>query len=287
MISRRLIQIVLGVLWFVDGIMQLKPPMFTEAFLTQVILPTAQSQPEWISGSITWASHLVAPHIAVWNALFALIQLAIGLGLIFNLRTRTVLSISFIWTFLVWWFGEGFGQVLTGQSLILTGAPGAVLLYGLIGVAIWPASGDTPSEFLGFHPRQLQFARYALGVLWFFGGLLHFQPAYLTSNGFSGAITVDWLSKSLDASSFTANLILGLLELGMGLLLLVNKQLLAVLWVSILLSLVYWWSGQGFGQLFTGLGTDFNAAPLYVLLALCVYPNLLNFRSRGSQLLHS
>src|SRR5580704_15735093 len=47
-----------------------------------------------------------------------------------------------IWALGVWWFGEGFGMLLTGAASPLTGAPGAVVLYPLIGLLVWPAAAD-------------------------------------------------------------------------------------------------------------------------------------------------
>jgi hypothetical protein len=50
-----------------------------------------------------------------------------------NRRTvKAALIISFGWILGVWAVGEGFGLLLTGSASPLTGALGAVLLYG------WP-----------------------------------------------------------------------------------------------------------------------------------------------------
>ena len=52
-------------------------------------------------------------------------------------------GVSFFWAFGVWFFGEGLGQLFTGSASALTGAPGSVLLYGLIGLMAWPRSAPT------------------------------------------------------------------------------------------------------------------------------------------------
>ena len=39
-------------------------------------------------------------------------------------------------------FGEGLGMVLTGSATALTGAPGSVFMYGLIGLMAWPTVRD-------------------------------------------------------------------------------------------------------------------------------------------------
>src|SRR5437016_7421852 len=76
----RMLQVALGLIWLLDGLLQLQPFMFTKAFVTQVILASADGQPAIIARPLVWAGHLMAPHIALWNALFAAIQIAIGLG---------------------------------------------------------------------------------------------------------------------------------------------------------------------------------------------------------------
>ena len=80
----------------------------------------------------------MAPDIAVWNTFFALIQLFIGVGLLFRRTVRPALAVSFAWVLGVWVIGEGLGMLLTGTATALTGAPGSVLLYGLLGLMAWP-----------------------------------------------------------------------------------------------------------------------------------------------------
>lgn len=272
-ISRRTIQTVLGIIWFIDGVLQLKPLMFTKAFVEQVILPTATGQPTWIAQSVTWAAHVVEPHIGIYNAMFAVIQLLIGLGLMFNIKVKTILALSFIWTFIVWWFGEGFGQLLTGQTLVLMGAPGAVLLYGLVGWSIWPrVNNDVISGMVSVQGKHI--ARWSLGVLWIVGAILQFQPMYLMPNAMTGMFTADWLTHLVANNGILVSIILAVIELVIGLGALINRRVRPFIWASIILSLIFWWVGQSFGQMFTALGTDPNVGPLFVLLTLCTCPTL-------------
>ena len=277
MVSRRAIQRILGGIWFFDGLLQLKPQMFTKAFIEQVILPTAQGQPAWIASLVNWGGHLVTPHIVLWNLIFALVQIVIGLGLLFNVMVKTTLILSFIWTLIVWVFGEGLGQILTGQALLLTGAPGAVLLYGLIGVAVWPKDGSAPQEW---RESGMKFARYALGVIWILGCVLQFQGAYLTSKGLSQAIPTQWLANILGTNGLIVSVVLGVVQGLLGLFLLANYRVRGSIWVSIVLSAIFWWVGQSFGQIFTPLATDVNSGPLMILLSLCAYPALWSLSKR-------
>jgi hypothetical protein len=49
------------------------------------------------------------------------------------------------WSLGVWWFGEGLGMVLTGDTSPVNGAPGAVILYALLAVLLWPADRGGPA----------------------------------------------------------------------------------------------------------------------------------------------
>ena len=51
-VTRRGIQIALGMIWTLDGMAQFQPAMFTNKFATQVIAPTAVGQPTFVSGPV-------------------------------------------------------------------------------------------------------------------------------------------------------------------------------------------------------------------------------------------
>ncbi|MDA8442057.1 MAG: hypothetical protein M0Z55_06740 [Peptococcaceae bacterium] len=275
--SRLGLQRILGIIWFIDGILQLKPQMFTQAFVSQVILPVAQSQPGWIAHSVNWAASIISPHIAAYNAVFAGIQLLIGLGLILNVKVKVTLLLSFVWAIIVWWFSEGFGQVLTGQALLLTGAPGAVLLYGLAGWVVWPSERNSQkSDSISNKGRK--FASYSLGLIWILGSILQLQPAYLAAKGLSGAFSVDWIGNLVGTHGMEVSVILAVVELAIGLAFLFGKNVRPFIWASLILSLFFWWAGESFGQMLSSLGTDPNSGPLIILLTLCAYPNLLTLK---------
>ena len=105
--------------------------MFGHGFVRPTILANAQGQPFVIGDLITHIGNFVAPDIAVWNTFFALIQLVIGVGLLYRPTVKPALALSFAWALGVWVFGEGLGMLLTGTATALTGAPGSVLVYGL------------------------------------------------------------------------------------------------------------------------------------------------------------
>jgi hypothetical protein len=78
-------------------------------------------------------------HMAAFNAVFASTQLLIAAGVFFRRTVKPALALSIVWALFVWWFGESLGGILTG-STPLAGVPGAVLLYALMAVLLWPTA---------------------------------------------------------------------------------------------------------------------------------------------------
>ena len=136
--TQRTLQVVLGLFWILDAALQFQPFMFGRGFVDSFILSNANGQPFVVGDLITHIGNFLAPDIAVWNTLFALIQLGIGVGLLFRRSVKPALAVSFVWVLGVWVFGEGMGMLLTGTASALTGAPGSVLIYGLLGLMAWP-----------------------------------------------------------------------------------------------------------------------------------------------------
>lgn len=76
--------------------------MFTKAFGSQTLAVTAQGNPAWIAHSITWAAGIVARHPVWTNAVFATVQLAVGLGIAWRPTTKWALAASIGWALAVW-----------------------------------------------------------------------------------------------------------------------------------------------------------------------------------------
>ncbi|HWF15773.1 MAG TPA: hypothetical protein VG244_06290 [Acidimicrobiales bacterium] len=142
----RVVQIVLGCLWILDAVLQFQPRMFGPDLVKQMMLPMAQGQPAPVVWSITNLAHFVEPDAGVWNFFFGALQLGIGVGMLFRRTVKPAIVAMTIWAFGVWWFGEGFGMLLTGAASPLTGAPGAVVLYPLVGLLVWPTRPDSAAD---------------------------------------------------------------------------------------------------------------------------------------------
>ena len=298
--TQRVLQIILGLFWLLDAGLQFQPYMFGSGFTTTYLLNNAQNQPDVIRWIITNVGNFVGPHVAVWNTFFALIQVAIGLGLLFRRTVRPALVVSFFWAFGVWFFGEGLGLIFTGSASALTGAPGSVFLYGLIGLMAWPRSvptdeGEETEPSVGVASSA---AGQGIGGAvtpslvwcgyWSLAAILFLLPNNRTPTSVSSAITGmssgEPSAYSHFLNSFGNNfgsggvwttwlLAIGSLVVGFGPL--VFRRPTPFLAAGGLLATFFWVSGQGLGGIFTGSGTDPNTGPLIVLLALAMVPAVL------------
>lgn len=297
--TQRVLQIILGLFWLLDAGLQFQPFMFRSSFTTTYLLNNANGQPDIIRWIITNVGNFVGPHVAIWNTFFALIQVAIGLGLLFRRTVRPALAVSFFWAFGVWFFGEGLGLLFTGSASALTGAPGSVFLYGLIGLMAWPRSA--PTEDAESEPR-VGMASSAAGQgiggamtpllvwagYWSLAAILFLLPDNRTATSVSSAITGMSAGEPSPYSHFLSSfgnqfgsggewttwlLAIGSLVVGFGPLVL--RRPTPFLAAGGLLATFFWVSGQGLGGIFTGSGTDPNSGPLVVLLALAMVPAVL------------
>jgi hypothetical protein len=295
--SQRTLQIVLGLFWILDAALQFQPYMFSKGFVDNFITANAAGQPTVIHWVITNVGHFLAPHIAVWNTLFALTQLVIGVGLLFPRTVRPALALSFPYVLGVWVFGEGLGMLLTGSATALTGAPGSVLLYGVIGIMAWPRRAAAPAADAA-EPRGIASAAAAQGLggavtplavwsgFWFLAAILFVLPDNRTQTSISSAITgmapgnPSWYAHFLTStgnqfgSTGTETAwALAVVALVIGLGPLVTRRPGPFLAAGGVLAALMWITGQGLlGGIFTGTGTDPNTAPLIVLLALVMVP---------------
>jgi hypothetical protein len=299
--TQRTLQIILGLFWLLDAGLQFQPFMFGQGFTTTYLLNNAGGQPDVIRWIITNVGHFVGPHVAVWNTFFALIQVAIGGGLLFRRTVRPALVISFFWAFGVWFFGEGLGLIFTGSASALTGAPGSVFMYGLIGLMAWPrkarASADESVEVVQKVGVASSAAAQGIGRsitplavwsgFWALAAILFLLPNNRTQTSVSSAITGMSSGEPSAYAHFLTHFgnhfssvgtqgawLLALASLVIGAGPLVSRRPRVFLLTGGLLSLAFWVTGQGLGGIFTGSGTDPNTGPLVFLLALSMMPTI-------------
>jgi len=275
-ITRRGLQICLGLIWLLDGGLQFQSVFYSHEF-TNGLREQAAGQPIWLSHTITWSTNLAAHNLGVWNTLFALVQVIIGLGLLYRPTVKPALAVSFVWVLVVWWVGEAFGMFFMNMAEPLTGAPGAALLYALIGVLVWP--GDKVGGLLDARGAKIMWAALWLVMAWLWLG-----PASSGSHSFSnvleeGGSGIGWLT-SLQSwvAGWTAGgglvvaLIFAILSVAIAIGVATDHWAKPLLWVAIAINVALWVVGQGFGLIFAGGATDPNSGPLFILLAFAMFP---------------
>jgi hypothetical protein len=273
--SARTLQTVLGLIWLLDGGLQFQSFMYSKGFI-KMLTGNAAGQPGWLHDSVIWGAHLAQHNLTVYNTLFASVQVALGLGLLYRPTVKLALAASFGWVLIVWWFGEAFGMLFMNMANALTGAPGAVFLYALIGLIVWP--NGRPGGLLGVRGARISWA-----VLWVLMGCLWLLAVNSSANATRTLINaapsgMSWLSsvQSGFASAAKGNgliiaLVLAFLSFAIGIAVAVNWHPRRFLIAAIVLNLLYWVVGQGFGGIFAGGATDPNAGPLFVLLACALW----------------
>jgi hypothetical protein len=296
--ARRVLQLALGLIWLLDAALQYQPFMFSRSFVTGIIEPTASGNPGVVAHPLTWAAHLMLHHLVWYNAAFATIQLVIALGILYRPTVRLALAASIVWALFVWWFGEGLGGVLAGNTPVM-GAPGAVVLYAVIALLVWPG-GDgssllsTPSVFgAGEGGRQPTAFGGLIGrsgallvwlALWGSFAWFLLQPANRSPSAIGSAVggmasgQPGWirgmetgLGRTMAHHGTEVSIVLavlcGLLALGVW-----SRHTLPLAVVVAVQLGVAFWVTEAFGGIFTGSGTDPNSGLPLVLLACCYWP---------------
>jgi hypothetical protein len=250
--------------------------MYTKGFI-QGITGLEAGQPHWLASSIQWAAQILQSNLTGLNTISALTQIVVGLTLLYRPAVKVGLALSFAWSLIVWWSAEAFGSMFSNTASPLTGAPGAVLLYAIIGLLVWPT--QRPGGLLG-----LRGARTTWAALWLVMAWLWLLAPNSTADATSGAINsapsgAGWLS-SLQHSVATAAaghglpiaIVLAGVSAAIGVTVGMNWHAKTFLALGVILNLAYWVLGQGFGGILTGSATDPNAGPLFMLLAFAMYP---------------
>jgi hypothetical protein len=271
----RAIQSALGLIWLLDGALQFQSFMYGSGFI-QMLKAGAAGEPSWLSSSVVWSANVLHAHQLLLNTGFALVQVTIGLGILYRRTVKLALVLSIGWALAVWWSGEALGQLLTGTANALTGAPGAVLIYALIALVVWP--NQRWGGLLGVRGARLTWA-----LLWIVMGGLWLQAANRAANATATLIGgapsgMTWLSSAQHWAARAASghglLIAGVLagaSIAIGIAVAGNWHARPFLLAAIFLNLAYWVIGQGLGGIFQGGATDPNAGPLFILLACAMY----------------
>jgi hypothetical protein len=283
--GRRVLQVSLAVVWLLDAALQYQPFMFGPFFVTQGIQPATAGSPAVVSGSVIWASQIMLRHIAVYNAIFATIQLLIAVGILVPRTCKPALAASIVWALSVWWFGESLGGIFAGASP-LAGLPGGVVLYALIAVLLWPTATVRRREAASPATAGPLGARGA-SLLWLIVWGSFCYSLLLPANRSAGAISQifsvtdgqpGWLAAIMNALAGLAgqrgleiSVLLAVFCAVAGIGVLRPRFVRPAVLMAAALGLLFW-VAEGLGGIFTGQGTDPNTGLLLVLLAACFWP---------------
>jgi hypothetical protein len=291
-VNQRTLQIALGVLWIIDGLLKFQPKLFNPGLVSTVIRPMAAGQPTVLGSSIGHMANFLSHEVAMWDVLFGLIEVGIGVGILFRRSLKPALVTSFIWGVGVYVFGEGLGMVLTGDTSPLAGAPGAVCFYMLLGFMLWPRSESNDDGAVGAGSSAA--ARGLFGgtgsllvwaFIWVFEAVVWMFPFNRTGNAIpnqmldTSAGEPGWYAHLLNSfghafegAGIEVAVMLAALSLVVALGPLVSNRPQLFIGLGIGLALLYWVTGEGLGAILTGSGTDPNNGPIVALIGLSVLP---------------
>jgi len=297
--TRRVLQLCLAGVWLLDAVLQYQSFMFTKAF-GQMLAATSAGNPGVIATPINWSAGIIEHHPVPTNAAFATIQLLLALGIAWRPTVKLALGASVLWAIAVWWLGEGLGEVLNSGASPVSGAPGAVIIYAMLAVLLWPAGQSAASvPFVAARLVGTRVAQALWLVLWLSLAYFSLIPANRAPQALHDMISgmasgePGWLA-SLDnhAASLLAHqglaasivLAVVLAVIGAGVLLPAPVARVTVI-VAIVVAALIWVVGENFGAIFTGSGTDPNSGLLLGLLALAYWPARIPPPARAAEAL--
>jgi hypothetical protein len=176
--------------------------------------------------------------------------------------------------------------VLIGGASPLNGAPGAVIIYALLAVLLWPADRDPAASFVAARAVGAQVARALWLVFWLSQAYFALTPDNRAPQAMHDMIAdmnsgePGWLSAiERGGASLVANhglaasivLAAALAVIAIGVYL-PPSAAKATLVLAIVVALVIWVVAQALGGILAGGATDPNSGPLLVLLALAYWP---------------
>lgn len=132
------IQLFIGFLWLIDGILQFQPEMPYD-FLISVIFPSISIYPQPIFNFLNMGYEIWTINPIIFNSLAGSFQIFIGINFLFIRKKKIIRFISIIsisWLILIYVFGEGMGDDFVTGVTFLTGFPGSSLIYIILTIPL-------------------------------------------------------------------------------------------------------------------------------------------------------
>ena len=264
---RKFLRIAFGLLWFIDGLLQLQP-LLGIAFIEETVSPglIMGSYQPWLSSLINTAADAWNLNPMVYDSIAATIQIFGGAIMLIGPRDllyRAVLILSIPWSILIWIIAEGFGNSISPGASWIIGSPGSVLFY-LMASALLLLS-------------ERHDLRKAVRILMIAIFLVEFAWQVIPSNGYWNGVNLAMNTYLIsvrpqypDFSGFEASVVQALLAnpIFYNSLISASLAVAAVLWIlwpgrlsvtyTVAISILTWIFLMGFGGLFTGSSTDPN-----------------------------
>ncbi len=302
-----LAELLLGLLWIIDGVLQFQPRLTNDAFAASFLGYGTIGTPPPVANLLRWALPLLAPHGAALSLAVGAFQLALGVSLVglvlqgtwvprfAPLSKRHNAPIQFLqhvalltsagWALVVWVFGEGMGAMLLPGASMLTGAPGAALVYFEVSLLLFLQIDQHEPPSMSERPTLWG---WAWALTWLIPSLVQLVSSVIHPNALSEGLLSQmqgepvWLAHCNAVLASVAGrhplvvsvvVLIGQGAIGISVLWATTRPWLAKagLYTGALLSLCYFVLGQDFGGLLTGSATDVSLGPVMVILAVVVY----------------
>jgi hypothetical protein len=273
----------LGVIWIIDGLLQLQPAQFSPGFALGIEM-NAMAQPSAIAHLELAFGRLTSTSVAPWTVLIAVVQLLLGTAMLSARLRRPALLASVPWALAVWALGEGFGGIATGYAMLPTGAPGAALVYALVAVLLLldQRSGDrraTRRKFacawtaLWVSAAGLQLGSHvplSLMLRANFNEVAGNEPRVLAGLDHR-------LAEITGTHAIAATALLTFVELLLACAPWISRRR-ATLVATLVVLVIFWVAGENLGGVLTWSASDVGTTPLLALIALGAYDARISAR---------
>ena len=101
LLSRKMLQRILGTLWLIDGLLQLQPEMFTMNMVNGVMKPMLEGQPGLIGTNLQWIVQVTTENLTAVNLLIAVVQIILGIWFIIGVEVEWAVIVSLVWALVV------------------------------------------------------------------------------------------------------------------------------------------------------------------------------------------
>jgi hypothetical protein len=276
----------LGVLWLADGLVKILIPFGGRAAdQAYAQIMTAETSVPGLHQFLAWQTRLILAHPFLWWGPAA-VELCLGGWLLARPASRRALAASAGWALVVWAAGEGLGGLFGGASSILTGYPGAALLYAVAAGVLFPRHPPR-AEAVSAAEAGIAglWSRLAWLALWLGAAFVTALP----QNGINAPVSMLFINQhkapgplpSIDKAELSwltvgHTILLGIAVavvcLAVGLTVFLGVMPRTFLALSAVIAVTGWVGMQNLAGVLTASSTDVGTGPVLVLLALAFWP---------------